>query len=271
MLQYLGPWEFYPEVVVFCAAAAGLYGAGLWRAGLRGCGVHAGHAIAFFAGVMLTYAVMHTWLDYLSQYMFWVHRAQHLVLHHLAPFLMVLAMPQRVIPQAFGPAWRARWGRVLHHPLVYIPYRVVQQPVIASVLFVGIIFFWLEPEIHFAAMLSDPLYRTMNASMLVEGLLFWWLIVDPRGRADGGLGFGIRILMLWLVMIPQILLGAWIGLSRTELYDVYAVCGRAWPISPLTDQQIGGMITWIPAAMMSVIGALVVWRLWLHESARTGR
>lgn len=271
MLQYLAPWEFYPEVVTFCAAAGALYLSGLCRGGLRGCGIHAGHAAAFLAGIVLTYAVMHTWFDYLSQYMFWVHRAQHLVLHHLAPFLIVLGMPQRVLPRAFGPRWRARFGRVLHHPLVRIPYRIVQQPVIASVLFVGIIFFWLEPEIHFDAMLSNRLYRVMNASMLVEGLLFWWLVVDPRGRADGGIRFGGRILMLWFVMLPQIALGAWIGLSRVELYDVYAVCGRAWPISPLTDQQIGGLITWIPAAMMSVVGALVVWRLWLRESERMGR
>lgn len=271
MLHYLAPWEFYPEVVGFCAIALGLYLAGLRRAGLRGCGVNGWHLAAWVLGVVATYAVMHTWIDYLSQYMFWVHRAQHLVLHHVAPFLMVLAMPQRVIPQAFGPEWRARWGRVLHHPLVRIPYRSVQQPMVASILFVGIIFFWLEPEMHFDAMLSSNLYRIMNASMLLEGLLFWWLIVDPRGKADGGLGFGLRILMLWFVMLPQIGLGAWIGLSREELYDVYAVCGRAWPISPLTDQQIGGLITWIPAAMMSVVGALVVWRLWLHESARVGR
>lgn len=271
MLQYLAPWEFYPEVVAFCAVAGGLYLAGLYRTGLRGCGVHAGHVTSFFIGMVLTYAVMHTWIDYFSQYMFWVHRAQHLVLHHLAPFLIVLGMPQRVLPQAVGPAWRVRFGRVLHHPLIRIPYRIVQQPVIASLLFVGIIFFWLEPERHFDAMLSNPLYRVMNASMLVEGLLFWWLVVDPRGRADGGVRFGGRILMLWFVMLPQIALGAWIGLNREELYDVYDVCGRAWPISPLTDQQIGGLITWIPAAMMSVIGALVVWRLWLHESARTAR
>ncbi len=271
MLQYLAPWEFYPEVVVFCTAAGGLYLAGLYRGGLRGCGVHAGHVTAFLVGVLLAYAVMHTWIDYLSQYMFWVHRAQHLVLHHLAPFLIVLGAPQRVLPRAFGPVWRGRLGRVLRHPLIRVPYRTVQQPVIASVLFVGIIFFWLEPEIHFDAMLSNPLYRIMNASMLIEGLLFWWLVVDPRGRADGGVRFGGRILMLWFVMLPQIALGAWIGLSRVELYDVYDVCGRAWPISPLTDQQIGGLITWIPAAMMSVIGALVVWRLWMRESERMER
>lgn len=268
MLQPLLPYEFYPEVVAFCALAAIVYALGLRGQRRAGERVHVPAAIAWFAGVGLTYAVMHTHLDYLSQYMFWVHRSQHLVLHHLAPFLMVLALPHRVLPHAVSPAARARWRALLGHALIRLPYRTVQHPAIAPVLFVGLVFFWLEPEIHFDAMLSDPLYRLMNASMLVDGLLFWWLIVDPRGAHSGGLGFGLRILLLWAIMIPQIVLGAHIGLADTILYDVYSVCGRAWPLAPMTDQQLGGLITWIPAAMMSVIGALVVFRLWLLESER---
>jgi putative membrane protein len=268
VLDLLLPYEFYPEVVAFCVLAAWLYARGLRRMRQAGERPGIGASIAWFTGVVLTYAVMHTYLDYLSQYMFWVHRGQHLVLHHLAPFLMVLGAPHRVLPYAFAPGPRARLGGALRHPVIRWPYRFLQHPVVAPVLFVGIIFFWLDTEIHFDAMLSKDLYRIMNASMLIDGLLFWWLIVDPRGRHSGGLSFGIRLLLLWAIMIPQIMLGAYIGLADGELYDVYAVCGRAWPLEPITDQRIGGFITWIPAAMMSVIGALVVFRLWLRESAQ---
>ncbi|MFW5969667.1 MAG: cytochrome c oxidase assembly protein [Halofilum sp. (in: g-proteobacteria)] len=268
MVDLLLPYEFYPEVVAFCALAAGVYAVGLRRMVQADEIAGIGAAIAWFTGVVLTYAVMHTYLDYLSQYMFWVHRGQHLVLHHLAPFLMVLGAPHRVLPYAFAPGPRARLANVLRHPVIRWPYRFVQHPVIAPILFIGLIFFWLDAEIHFDAMLSQDLYRIMNASMLIDGLLFWWLIVDPRGRQTGGLSFGLRILLLWAIMIPQIILGAHIGLADGVLYDVYAVCGRAWPLDPITDQRIGGFITWIPAAMMSVIGALVVFRLWLLESAQ---
>lgn len=268
MLEYLAPYRFYPEVVIFCGIAAVAYARGLIVRRRNGMEVPVGPAIAFFAGVVLTYAVMHTILDYYAQFMFWSHRAQHLVLHHMAPFLMALGWPHRVLPYALPPAARATAGRVLRHPLVRTPYRVVQQPVVACVLFVGIIYFWMVPEIHFAAMLSESRYRLMNASVFLEGLLFWWLIVDPRGRSEGGLAFWARLLMLWAVMIPQIVLGAYVALSNQELYEVYSICGRAWPIDPMTDQRLGGLITWIPAAMMSVIGALVVFRMWLHEPER---
>jgi putative membrane protein len=69
-------------------------------------------------------------------------------------------------------------------------------------------------------------------------------------------------------MVLQIIIGAYIGLSKHVLYDVYAVCGRAWPISPLTDQTIGGLTTWIPAAMMSVIAIILVIRMWMRQSKK---
>jgi len=69
-------------------------------------------------------------------------------------------------------------------------------------------------------------------------------------------------------MVLQIVVGAYIALSKHVLYDVYSVCGRAWPISPLTDQTIGGLTTWIPAAMMSVVGILLVIRMWMKQVPR---
>jgi putative membrane protein len=62
-----------------------------------------------------------------------------------------------------------------------------------------------------------------------------------------------------------------IALSSKILYNVYSVCGRAWPISPITDQEIGGLITWIPSAMMSVLGILLVIRLWRRQSSIDGQ
>jgi putative membrane protein len=199
--------------------------------------------------------------------MFFTHRLQHLVLHHAAPFLIALAAPWPVLAAGLPASVRERWlpafgrNRALREL-----YRALQNPVVAPVLFVGLIYFWLIPSIHFDAMLSRWLYEVMNWSMLIDGLLFWWLILDPVTRKGGlaRLGFGARMVILWLVTVPQIALGAYIALSNQVLFDVYDVCGRAWPLAPLTDQQIGGLVTWIPAAMMSVLGALVLIGYWLH-------
>jgi putative membrane protein len=66
-------------------------------------------------------------------------------------------------------------------------------------------------------------------------------------------------------MILQIIIGSYISLHNSVLYDVYGLCGRAWAIDPLTDQEFGGLLTWILPAMMSVTGILIVVRYILHQ------
>jgi putative membrane protein len=271
LVTLLTPWEFSPTILVACAAAAPLFGRGRRRRRQAGLATGAGRTLSFYVGLVLTYGVMQTYVDYLSQHMFWVHRAQHLVLHHLGPFLIMLAVPHEVLGWGLPgrlrdgvllPLWRSRPLRLL--------YRLVQNPLVSPLLFVGLILFWLTPSIHFDAMLSASRYKLMNWSMLVDGLLFWWLVLDPRPpREHGTLGYPARILMLWAIMLPQIAIGAHIALSKSVLYDVYGVCGRAWPVSPLVDQATGGIVTWIPAAMMSVLAILLVLRMWMRYSART--
>ncbi len=266
----LTPWEFSPTVLLACAAAGGLFWRGLRQRRLAGLATGVGRALSFYVGLVLVYGVLQTYVDYLSQHMFWVHRAQHLVLHHLGPFLMMLAVPHEVLgwglpgrlrDDVLLPLWRSRPVRLV--------YRFVQNPLVSPLLFVGLIYFWLIPSVHFDAMLSASRYKLMNWSMLVDGLLFWWLVLDPRSpRAHGTLAYPARIVMLWAIMLPQIGIGAHITLSKSVLYDVYSVCGRAWPVSPLVDQVTGGVITWIPAAMMSVLAILLVLRMWMHHSAR---
>ncbi|WP_404369440.1 cytochrome c oxidase assembly protein [Marinobacter sp.] len=219
---------------------------------------------AFLVGLGLCYAVMQTRFDYFSQYMFFVHRGQHLVLHHLGPILIALSNPLPVFRY-----WRSRSPDNLLRLLAPLGsvYRFLQQPALAAFLFVGLIYFWLWPPLHFDAMLSRNLYWVMNWSMLLDGLLFWWLMLDPRSPVSKKvLGYGRRLLILALVAVPQIVLGAYIVFSRSAVYDVYEVCGRAWPIAPETDQVLGGLLTWIPPAMMSILGMFIVFRRLMNQN-----
>jgi len=265
-LAFLLPWEFSPLALVLALGAAVAFVRGARRAP-PGQAVGVARRIGFFSGLTLLYFVMQTHYDYLSQHMFYIHRLQHLVLHHAGPFLIALAQPQAVIARGLparlhdrvlSPAW--------HHPLVQGGYRLLQNWFVAPILFVGLIYLWLTPEVHFYAMLSGPLYHVMNWSMLLDGLLFWFLMLDPRSKAQGALlSLGPRIGLLLAAAVPQIALGAHIALASHDLYGVYGVCGRAWDISPLEDQQLGGLVTWIPAAMMHAVGTLVVLSYWMRS------
>lgn len=321
MLEFLAPWQFDPFAVLGLVLGAGIYGAGV----VRGARPTVWAVAAYSVGLALMYAVLHTRLDYYAQYLFAAHRGQHLVLHHLGPFLIALSNPVPVWRRAFGGRLAAPgWFKAL--------YRVLQHPVVAPVLFVGLIFLWLQPEIHFDAMLNHGLYLLMNWSMAIDGLLFWHLMMAPRShgtpaaaadssavarRAPSGrldvpvstpappssprdapqrrldalatesrtpwepdprepgrlvdLGYGVRVIILLAVMFPQIVLGAYIALGPADLYDVYSVCGRAFPLSPADDQLYGGLLTWIPAAMMSVLGAVIVLGRWMRDDAERPR
>lgn len=249
------PWEFSPAWSLVCLAAVVLYLHGRRHSAQPG-GVW--QPLAFLLGVAAIYAVTQTHYDYLAQYMFFTHRAQHLVLHHAAPFLIALSAPLPVLAAGLPSRVKALPGRAVTAGILRPAYRLLQHPVVAPLLFVGLIYFWLIPAVHFDAMLSRQLYEVMNWSMLLDGLLFWWLVLDSRSPEQGGLGYGLRIAILIAVLPPQIALGAYLTFSDSVLFDVYEVCGRAWPLAPLTDQQLGGLFTWVPATMMSALGVLVV-------------
>ena len=269
-LRYLLPWQFSPTVFMTCVVAVTLYVRGLLALGHGADRVGFWRPFIFFLGVALSYAMLQTYVDYLSSHMFWIHRFQHLVLHHIGPVLIVLAAPDRVLRAGIPagvrrvpvPAW-------IRTP-IQLCFRVLQHPLIAPTLFVGLIFFWLTPSIHFTAMIDTRRYDLMNWSMLADGLLFWWLMLAPRQvQGSTAIGYGTRLVILALVAIPQLLLGAYITLHSTPLYEIYAICGRAWAVDPLYDQQIGGLLTWIPAAMMSLVGIITVLHHILHDPEAT--
>ncbi len=267
-LSYLLPWEFSPTVLLVCLGSAIVYVRGLFAHKRRGSRVGVFRPFLFFLGLGLNYAVLQTYFDYFSQHMFWVHRLQHLVLHHVGPVLLVLAAPASVMLSGMPRAVRKHVVEPLRsQPMLLRCFDFVQHPVIAPLLFVGLIYFWLLPSIHFGAMLDADRYRIMNWSMAVDGILFWWLMLTPRAhQGPAALGYGQRVAILCAAAVLQIVLGAYIALHKSVLFDVYDICGRAWATSPLVDQEYGGLLTWIPAAMMSGFGVLVVLHHVLHSS-----
>ncbi len=221
--------------------------------------------IAFVSGLLATYAVLQTRFDYMAQHMFFLNRAQHVVMHHIGPFLIALGWPGETILRGMPRRLRS----IVENHSIAAAIHVLQQPVLAAFLFVGLFYFWLIPPVHFRAMLDTRLYALMNWSMVLDGLLFWSLVLDPRPKPPARISYGARAALAFAVMFPQILLGAVITFSHTDLYPYYDFCGRLFPsISALNDQHIGGIVMWIPPSMMSVIAVVLVLNaLRLHEDS----
>lgn len=270
LLAWLVPWEPSPTVVLCFALTTGLYLRGAVRSPMTAPWPR---QLAFWLGLAVIYIGLHTRLDYYAEHEFFVHRLQHLALHHLGPFLIALAYPGATLRRGLPLRWRMHVLVPLRNALpVRWALNFLLNPVVAALLFFGLIYFWLWPAVHFDAMLDWRLYRVMNWSMTIDGLMFWWLILDSRPRPPARVAPGFRVAIVIAVMFPEILIGAYITFSQHDLYPIYALCGRAFGgITQATDQTLGGLIVWIPSAMMSVIGALLAFRNWLKLSTRRQR
>jgi putative membrane protein len=222
-------------------------------------------SIAFLLGLAAIYGVLQTHFDYVAQHMFFLNRAQHVVMHHIGPFLIALGWPGATLKRGM-PGWARQ---IAENRSIAAAIRVLQQPLLAAFLFVGLFYFWLIPAIHFRAMIDVRIYALMNWSMVLDGILFWALVLDPRPKPPARISYGARMALGLGVMFPQIILGAGITFSQHDIYPYYDLCGRILPsIGAVTDQHIGGIVIWIPPAMMSVISMLVVLNaLRLHEES----
>src|SRR6187402_2640548 len=92
VMKWIVPWEFsWVFLIVFVAVAAA------YVAGTRRLHVAPLHQAAFWAGVAIVYVALHTYFDYYAEHEFFMHRIQQVLLHHLAPLLIIAAYPGTVL------------------------------------------------------------------------------------------------------------------------------------------------------------------------------
>jgi len=264
VVPMLGPWEFSWSWFLGTSAALWWYARGLfatpsperppvWR------------SLLYFVGVVAIYAVLQTRFEYLAQHMFFLNRIQALVLHDIGPILIALSWPGAVLAQGMPTFPR----RIMYALTASRLMRLFRQPLVVAVAFVAIMVLWLVPTVHFRAMIDPKLYQAMNWSMVLDGLLFWLLVLDRRPKPPAPISYGARMLMMVAVMMWQTIIGACIALSTLDLYAFYDWCGRIYPsIGAMQDQQLGGLIIWIPPFMMTAMALIVVSYRLLQASSK---
>ncbi|WP_066455373.1 cytochrome c oxidase assembly protein [Castellaniella caeni] len=264
LLAWLQPWEFSPLLVLAFVASAWLFA--------RGRAVHRVgriRQILFWVGFALLYLSLHTRIDYYAERMFFIHRLQHLVLHHLGPLLIMGAYPGQVLRAGLPSAWRVRLARARRRPAMRRLETLATHRIFIPFLFVLLVLIWLEPTVQFYSMLDWRIYRFMNWSVVISGLLYWNLILDRRPHPPAALTPGGRILSPVFTMAPQMVAGAVIAFSSTDLYPVFDLCGRALPgIGALDDQVMGGLIMWVPAGLIETFGLLYALGTLMRLSSR---
>jgi putative membrane protein len=252
LIGWLTPWEFSPTFVLVFVVAAGLF--------LRGSRVHrvtVTRQILFWLGMALLYLSLHTRVDYYAERMFFIHRLQHLVLHHLGPLLIMGAFPGQVMRAGLPMAWRRHLRDFRHTVAGRALVGVLTNKYLIPSAFLFLVLVWLVPSIQFYSMLDWRLYRLMNWSVTISGILYWNLVLDRRPSPPAAMSPGGRVFSPVLTMTPQMIVGAFLTFSTHDIYPIFDLCGRAIPgITAQTDQALGGLIMWIPAGMVEVSGLM---------------
>lgn len=252
-LPFFMPWEFSWPTFLVTFVVLGWYARGLRR---MPAGEHSStwRIACFLLGIFAMYAVLQTHFELLAQHMFFVQRLSQFALHDLGPILIALGAPGAVIrkgiPEFLKPAIEA--------PPVKSFVDYLQHPVIAPLLFLALIYFWLIPSVHTRAMIDGNLHDAMDWMVLLNGIFFWSLVVDTRPKPPARLGYGMRMFLIVVVQIAQIALGAVIWQSRTDIYPIYAICGRILAMTALDDQHYGALVILLPTTLVSLAALLVL-------------
>ncbi len=264
-------WNLNPLPTLLLILAGNWYLTGLSRWERPSHPVRRWQRVSFFAGLLVIFLALQTPIEALAEHMFSFHQLQHIMLRMFGPLLILLGAP--LTPMLRGlPPWMLRGvvRPIVRHPRFRRAYEILTNPIFTTVLFLSILFIWQMPAAHNAALRNGALHEFMHFTMLASGFLFWWLVVDPKPHRSR-MHYGLRILYLGLIVIPNTLLGAAITFADHVIYQAYTEVEQPYSISLLTDQQIGGTILWVPGDMMSVIVAGVVMIMWYQREEAQDR
>ncbi len=180
----------------------------------------------------------------------------------VGPTLIFLAGPQVLLAAGLPRVLRERLlAPLLASRALRAVLMLFAHPFAATFWLVAVPVFWHLPAYHDRSVLDDSVHYVMHITMLVSALFFFWCVLDPR-PAPLGASYATRIVMCWAAIAGTIPLGAYLSLKSTALYASYDEKGRLWGLPALQDEQLGGIVIWIPGSMMFVVLLLVVIRLW---------
>jgi cytochrome c oxidase assembly factor CtaG len=258
----LTDWSAEPGVVIPLAIATVLYAVGLRRLRHARRGVRLWEIAAFAGGIVLTALALLSPLHEASEELFSAHMVQHELLMAVVAPLLIVGRPGVVMLWAFPSRARHRVATLLHAPPVRATWRFVARPMDAWAIHGAAIWLWHLPMLFQATLRSETMHALQHASFLGSALLFWWAILHPPRRA----ALGLSILLLFTTAVHTAVLGALMTFARAPWYPDYASGALRWGLTPIADQQLAGLVMWIPASFAYLGGALVVLRRWLAAS-----
>ena len=268
----LQSWDLRIEIILPLLLAGAFYTRG-WRRlrAARGGGKLATglRLTAYLTALIVLGLALMSPIDVLGGQFFFMHMIQHLLLVMIIPPLLWLASPLPVGLWGLPASARRQVGAWLKPKSTFRRrLRALTPPGISWMLFVAALLGWHDPGAYQAALRSDQVHDLEHLSFFLTAMLFWWHVIGAAPNVHKRLSRGARIAYVLSVVPPNMFAGITIAFSGQPIYPYYTGVPRLWGISVLNDQQLGGIVMWIPGSMMYIVAALVFIACWLQEEER---
>lgn len=261
--------SFEPWVVAGLGLASLLYAIGIWRlyheAGPERI-LDRWRIASFAVGMLLLFLALCSPLDEAADQLFSAHMLQHILLMMVVPPLLVWSRPNIAFVWAFSRLWRKRIGRAWSAAGFNRASKVLMHPFVVFVLFCGAFVFWHLPRPYVWGLEDEFVHSLEHLSFLLTALAFWTIIIEPSGQRH--LDYAATLLFLVVTVVVSDMPGALMVLSPRPLYSIHAAGAAAWGMSLMQDQQLAGLIMWIPAGAIYVAAAIWLFVRLLDESGR---
>jgi putative membrane protein len=262
-------WSWEPEVLIGIALSGWLYARGVRRIWCRagtGVGITRWQAASFAGGLAALFVALISPLDGLGAALFSAHMLQHVVLMLVAAPLLVVGTPLVPFLWALPPRWRhvvGGWGRA---PVISGPWTALTNPFVAWGVHAVALWIWHIPALFEATLASKAVHVLQHLSFFLTALLFWWAALEFSRRRQLNYGFGV--FYTFTTAVHSSILGALLTFSLVLWYPIYAERAVRWGLTPLEDQQLGGLVMWVPAGIIYLVAALALFATGLMAAER---
>jgi putative membrane protein len=256
-------WDLATAAVLVLAALG--YAVGLARLHHRGAATSPRHAAAYFVGLAIVALALLSPIDSVSEVRFSAHMGQHELLVLFAAPLVVVGRPELVLRAALPVRARGLLGASLHMPVMTSMLRIATNRWLAVALHGIVVWLWHIPALFEAALHSETVHVLQHLSFFATAALFWWAMV--RGRY-GQLGYGIAVVFVFITALHKGLLAMLFTLSGRTIYPTHVERTRAAGHDPLLDQELAGVLMWVPAGVITAAIAIALMVAWLGALER---
>jgi putative membrane protein len=264
-----GAFSVFDLAVMAVLASMGvLYVAGSVRLTKRGVAPRRVERVAFACGWLALVAAVLPPFDSLGVELFSMHMAQHELMMLVGAPLIVAARPMPVWLWGVPDRRRPLVASVLQSRGASGGWRWVTTPLVAWGLHGVTIWIWHIPSLYDMAVENEAIHAVQHLMFVATAAFFWWGLVYGRyGRA----GYGAAVFYVFTTVVHTGLLGAMLTLAGVPLFPVYLAPAAARGIDPLVDQQLAGLVMWIPAGVLLTLFGLALFAAWMGESERRVR